>query len=1604
MKKRIFAFLLSFVMAVFQLPVFANEVDVEIDGSDVFTEVFNVVVVSDAEGYPGDTVSVTVDLEVDVAINTIGLSGLEFDEDILTFTGFSDYSELQSKSMLCQFDDAKMTGVAALSSAQKYSGNACTLNFVINDNAVAGESTAITFNNVQLKNGSNLYAYEVLAGNVTVKNDDPVVPDEPVSGNVVRVSDTSGFNGEEISVDVYFETEDKVNTIGISGLEFDEDILTFTGFSDYDEIKSQAMLCQFDDAKMTGVAALNSAKVYNGKVCTLNFVINDDAPTGYTTISFNNIQLKNGSVMYDYTVLSGSVMVNTDEVQIEYEGNCGDNVEWYYDGGVLNITGYGDIYDYSAEEDYTLNPTPWFELRDYITDIVISEGITRIGDYSLVGCVNMETIELPSTLTSIGERAFMDWINLVEIEIPESVTSIEDGAFEWNDNFERITIYNRETGFGSGVFVACPKLSIYGYESSTAKDYATSNDIDFVALYEEPVSGNVVEIENAAGAAGDEIAIAVFLNTEDKVNTIGLAGLDFDEDVLTFTGFSDYDYLQSKAMLCQFDEDKMTAVAAFTSAQTFDGQICVLNFVINDDAPSGETIVSFNDIQLKNSSIIYDSTVVGGVIEVEGEEDPVCENCGGAHEVEDCEEPVSENVFEIENVCAYTGEEIALAVYLSAEDEINTIGFAGLDYDEDVLTFTGFSDYDYLESEAILCRFDEDKVTGVAAFDPARTFEGQVCVLNFVVNKNAPAGQTTVSLNDLKLKNGAVSYESTVTGGVVDVYESEPDYDEYDGVYTFSTVSGAPGNIVSVDVYLETKAEFNTVGLAKITYDDDILEYVDYTPCESASQFFIYNLSENSSLVFSAATMSAINGFDDIIVTLNFRILDDAPTGSSAAITANPALKLNSTSYNTAVIDGLVEVCKGVSGVSLDESSLSLEKGGKYTLKATVTPADAYDQSVNWKSSNTSVVTVSNGVVTAVGSGKATVTVTTVDGGFTDECEVTVTSPVTGVSLNKSSMTLEKGKTETLVATVNPSDATNKNVTWTTSDKSVVTVDNGVVKAVGKGSATVTVETEDGGFTASCIVTVNVPVTGVSLNKKSLELTAGKYETLTATVTPADADDKSVTWKSSNTSVATVSSSGKVTAVDGGKATITVTTVDGSFTDTCEVTVIVPVTGISLDRTSMEVNRGDEYTLTATVVPANATNKNVTWTSSNEKVVNVTDGVVTAVGKGTAKVTATTVDGGFKAECTFNVSVPVTGVSLGHEEFDMYKGETYTLKAVVNPVDADDTSVTWSSSDETIATVENGVVTAVSGGSAQIIVKTTDGGFEDVCTVHVIVPVDSVTLNESLINLSKDETFTLVATVSPDDAYDKSVTWSSSDESVAKVDNGIVTAKGLGLAIITATSADGKQSAACAVRVNPKEPKAIYTLSDESAREGGTVTVTVELNTKETFNTLGLANITYDKEILTYSGYSIDESFAKKFMLCNFDEEKFIFSAATQTPFKGYEGEVLKLHFTVNEGAPLGATFVTAVAASVKLDSTEVVTSIDDAAINVIDEMLGDINLDEVVDMNDAIMLLQHSMFPTLLPIQYKGTVDFTGDGVVDMNDAIKLLQHSMFPDLLPLL
>lgn len=326
---------------------------------------------------------------------------------------------------------------------------------------------------------------------------------------------------------------------------------------------------------------------------------------------------------------------------------------------------------------------------------------------------------------------------------------------------------------------------------------------------------------------------------------------------------------------------------------------------------------------------------------------------------------------------------------------------------------------------------------------------------------------------------------------------------------------------------------------------------------------------------------------------------------------------------------------------------------------------------------------------------------------------------VTEVRLDKSATTLVEGDTEELMATVMPENATDKGIEWKSSDESVATVSQtGLVTALKEGSSAITVITNDGGFKATCDVTVNkkvIAVTSVVLGNTELTLVEGEEEKLAVAVTPENATDKSVVWESGNESVATVSQEGLVTAVGEGKATITVKTNDGGFSASCEVTVkkkVIAVTGVKLSAASMTLREGDKGTLTATVEPANATNKNVEWWTSDLDVVSVTstlggsNGYVEARGAGKATVTVKTEDGEFSASCEITVEkkeVPVTGIALEQSSLLLPVGNTYTLRAHVQPSNATDQDIKWGSSNGGVATVDQtGKVTAVAAGTADI--------------------------------------------------------------------------------------------------------------------------------------------------------------------------------------------------------------------------------------------------------------------------------------------------------------
>ena len=496
---------------------------------------------------------------------------------------------------------------------------------------------------------------------------------------------------------------------------------------------------------------------------------------------------------------------------------------------------------------------------------------------------------------------------------------------------------------------------------------------------------------------------------------------------------------------------------------------------------------------------------------------------------------------------------------------------------------------------------------------------------------------------------------------------------------------------------------------------------------------------------------------------------------------------------------------KKVENISLNHHELTMSVGKTAALSATVLPEDAYDRSFTWKSGNPGVAAVNNnGKVTAAAKGTAVIKAAANDGsGVFAECKITVRQPVTSLTLNKTSLTVNKGATSTLSATAGPSDANNKTVKWTTSDSSVATVSSaGEVKGVKRGTATITATAADGsGKKATCSVTVKQPVTSLTLNKTALTLNNGKTATLTATVGPSNANNKTVKWTTSNSAVATVSSTGVVKGLKRGTATITATAADGSGKKAaCKVTVTKLVTSLTLNKTVLPLQPKKTEKLTATVSPSDADNKTVKWTTSNSAVATVnSNGKVTAKGKGTAIIKATAADGsGENATCKVTVVTPkrsVSSVTLNKRRLTMQVGKTQTLSVTVKPTNADIRNVIWTSSNTKVATVDSkGKVKAIGKGTATITATAADGsGKNAACKVTVVKKiVTGVTIKCKANTVKVKKTLTLTATVQPTNADIKDVTWKSSNTKVATVDsNGKVCGIKKGTVTITATAKDG---------------------------------------------------------------------------------------------------------------------------------------------------------------------------------------------------------------------
>lgn len=537
-------------------------------------------------------------------------------------------------------------------------------------------------------------------------------------------------------------------------------------------------------------------------------------------------------------------------------------------------------------------------------------------------------------------------------------------------------------------------------------------------------------------------------------------------------------------------------------------------------------------------------------------------------------------------------------------------------------------------------------------------------------------------------------------------------------------------------------------------------------------------------------------------------------TGVSAGVTT-----ITAKATDGSEVEGSVALMVTKSQVLVESIKVSgqttLKVSESFTAVAEVTPIYAYEKAVYWSSDNPAVATVDqNGVVKGIAEGTAVISAQATDGTLVKgSLEVKVMNSVKLVTnvIASGKSVLYPSAVDYPVYGILPTDADNQTVTWSTSDAKIAKVDPyyGTVTAVAAGTATITATANDGsGVSGSYTVTVKSSI--VDVKKVAVygtpSMGVGKTQNMSYEIWPANADILTVTWKSSNTSIAKVNEFGVVTALKTGIVAITATStsnpdVSGSF--------IINVTNTNVPVSRVEVygnpamHVSDTQYLGYGILPANADNKSVKWSTSNPAIATVDEtlGIVKALAVGKVVITATARDdSGEKASITIDVtstSVPVTAISI-YGQAAMNLNNTQYLAYEIWPVTAGNKQVSWSSSNPAVATVDEtyGIVKAVKDGTTVITATAKDGsGVTATFSITVTNTLQKVTyvgvIGPSAMTIS--EVRPLAYEILPADAADKSVTWSSSNPSVAVVDpyTGVVTAKANGSVVITATANDG---------------------------------------------------------------------------------------------------------------------------------------------------------------------------------------------------------------------
>ena len=923
---------------------------------------------------------------------------------------------------------------------------------------------------------------------------------------------------------------------------------------------------------------------------------------------------------------------------------------------------------------------------------------------------------IPTSVMSVGNGAFMNCNSLTSITISNNVTSIEDQAFFQCGGLTSITIPSSVKSIGNDVFGACHDLTSINV-SSDNKNYISVDGILFnknktkIICYPAGKKGTGYTIPSSVTSISDMAFSRLYYLS--KVLCLGNApslengtAFEYSSDIIIYaknglTGYETNGWESCRNKIVRYDE-----------------KLADLTFTSRKQIKKIELAAGFKEIASIKSYEIEDKSIVS------------VDSSGNVRPLKNGTTNVKAVVQYFDGTKVNLTEKIVVNVK-STGVAINPSTWSFVDkYQSPTKKMvakvqpidTAFQDVTWKSSNTKVATVDNSgNVTAVgngtckitATTTDGYSSSGSSDVTVDIKAESINLDKTSLEITNLGVKeklkadvspsfstiNRPVKWSSSDTN--VAKVDNDGNVTAVGGGICKITATTADGTNLSAscDVSVGIKVQSINFNISRYTISDAAQSPL-FKPIISPSNATQKGVTWSSSDT-NVATVNA-NG-------------TVSPVGKGTC-------KIIATTIDGTNLSASIDLTVDIKAKSISFSSTSYkitDKAQTPSFTPKILPENTANKNVTWKSSDTSIATVSSstGAIKAVSNGTCKIIATTKDGtNLSASIDLTVDIKAKSVALDKTSLNItSKNSINRIVATVSPSQA-NQNVAWSSSNGKIATVDSkGRVKAVSNGTCKITATTTDGtNRTASCDVTVDVKfVTGISFDFNSYTITnVNQTPVFNPNITPSDAENKNVRWSSSNTKVATVSSSGVIKAAGNGTCKITATTTDGTnLSASFNITVNIKATKITLDKTKIELTTGKETEkITASIEPSIA-NKNVKYTSSNTSIATVSsDGVVTAVGSGTCKITAAPTDGSkVTASCDVTVDIKTTGMKLDKTNYTFNKAETIKINPVITPSKASK-KLTWTSSNTKVAIVSSdGKVTPVGKGTCKIIATTTDG-------------------------------------------------------------------------------------------------------------------------------------------------------------------------------------------------------------------------------------------------------------------------------------------------------